>query len=132
MTLEEIAAIPTEWCNPNLPENKGRVKQPSRRQRDGWQTDQSAIGTDDGVQGAKWWAKSITKGEGKPSGKGARPCRFVENNRTCPHGVDCYSLWSHPGGIDVGKLAKSASSGESASDGGTVTWAGDKPTHDKA
>jgi hypothetical protein len=129
MSVGELEAIPTELCDRSLPENTGEGKKatPSGG-KDGWQTDLSATGTDDAGQYPKRWTRSTTgsgKGEGKPTGKGSRPCRFVENNRTCPHGADCYSLWSHPGGIDVGKMAKqSASSGASTSDSGNVPWTG--------
>jgi hypothetical protein len=125
MTPEEIAAIPKEWYNRNLPGNKGRGEKftPSGGE-DGWQTDLGATGTDDEGQSPKRWTRSTTKGKGKPGGEGSRPCRSVENNGTCPRGVDCYSLWSRPGGVDVSKLAKSVSSGASASDGGAVAWTG--------
>jgi hypothetical protein len=58
MSPGEIAAIPTEWCNRNLPEKKGKGEKgtPSGGE-DGWQTDQSATGADDAGQYPKRWAK---------------------------------------------------------------------------
>jgi hypothetical protein len=96
MSPEELAFIPTEWCNRNLPENKmkGKGRTPSGG-KDGWQTDQSATGADDAGQNPKRWTQRTTgvgEGEGKPSGKGTRPCRFIENNKRVRVGLTATAI----------------------------------------
>jgi hypothetical protein len=134
MTPEEKLAIPTELRNRNLAENKGKGK----GRKDGYQTDQSQTGADDTGTGFKRWTRATGdgEGEGKPAGKGARPCRFIEQNRTCPRGTDCYSYWSHPPaaktGVDIASMVKQTTSPRaSASDGGAVAWTEVKPTTNK-
>jgi hypothetical protein len=127
MIYLERVAIPSAWVNWNFPG------------KDGYRIDRSQTETDDPGKGPKRWEEDNRpsggpKGEGKAF-KGSRPCRFVKDGGVRPHGLLCYSFWSHPPPVDpidiAEKIKQSAStkslSAASASDSGAIPWTGVKP-----
>jgi hypothetical protein len=111
LTDKERAAIPATWINWNLPENQAKKGAGKRQGQWDSQSDRSYSESDGAGIGSKRWNRA-PKGGGNPNGEGGRvpgsqPCRFIKNGGECPHGLQCFSAWSHPtpaGPVDVPKL----------------------------
>jgi hypothetical protein len=142
LTDKERAAIPAAWINWNLPENQAKKGAAGKGQpgQPGYQSDRSLSESDGLGKGPKRWTKVDRpprgpKGEGK-SVPGSRPCRFVKDGGECPHGLQCYSAWSHPPPaepVDIAGRAKTSMSNTSlsaasASSGNAPPYTGIEPT----
>jgi hypothetical protein len=142
LTDKERAAITVTWVNYNFHENQGKKGGFGKNQpgQQGNQSDRSQTESDGLGKGPKCWTKGDRpsrgpKGEGK-AGKGSRPCRFVKDGGVCPHGLQCYSAWSHPPPaepVDIAgcihqSMSNASLSAASASSGNAPPHTGVKPT----